>query len=249
MSQGSEKQRIDDVLLNWRGQMVPDMRGLTVKVAEAMDRKLAEGISIDSAVEVLVSCGMPVDTVKAVAVERRRQVQAALDAQRPKPKPRPAEPATGYQQVATRVASVVESMPTDDALVLLSGRTKGTPALVKLTERQRAEFKSVLAMAKQTGDDHMIDAVHRWVAPHVETAIADSEILAERLKVDGFETSDVDDGGVLVREAKTSRAYVVDPVGMTCTCPRYVYGGFAHLGLACEHILAARTAANEEGSE
>jgi len=248
MTNTDDRKRIDDVLLNWKGQMVPDMRGLTERVAEVMDRKLAEGVSIDSAVEILAGCGLPIDTIKAVADERRRQVRAAIAAEMPKPRPTPAEPPVGYQQVATRIASIVDEMPTEEVVVLLAGRSKSTPALVRLTDRQRAEFKSVVAMAKQTGDGHMVDAIHRWVAPHVETAIADSEILAKRLASDGYHISYADDdGSVLVREDKTNNAYVVDPVGMTCTCSRYIYGGFAHAGLACEHILIARAASHGGG--
>lgn len=250
MPDRNEQKRIDDVLLNWRGQMVPDMRGMTERVAQAMDRKLAEGVSIDAAVEILVGCGMPLDTVKLVAEERRRQVLAAAAALHPKPTPPPAEPPTRYADVANKVAAIVDDMPTDEVIVVLAGRSKSTPALVRLTDRQRAEFRSVVAMAKQTGDGHMVEAIHKWVAPHVETAIADSEILARRLAAEGYHRSYPDeDGSVLVREDKTNNAYTVDPVGMTCTCSRYVYGGFAHAGLACEHILLARASEGPRSQE
>jgi len=236
----------DDILLNWTGSLQPDMRSETERVAELMDRKLAEGISISSAVEIIAGAGYPIETVKRVAEARRRQILASTREKAVDPQQAPSPPAN-YADVEGHIHKIVMGMSPDDAITVLSGRTKNSPALVRLTEKERPKFRSVVAVASQVGDERTLGEVDRWVGPYVETAIVDSEILAKKLAEDEHTAVDDNGDGTYVVQDSEGHRSAVDLGAMSCTCSRYVFGSFAHTGLACEHILHV-TAVTGEGS-
>jgi hypothetical protein len=230
----------DDILLNWKGSLIPDMRGETERVAELMDKKLKEGISIDSAVEIIAVGGFPMDVVKRVAEARRQSIIAANTPTPSDPEYVP-EPPSSYADVAPRVRALVMSMPSDDVLNVLAGKNRRFPSLVVLTEKERKSFRNIVATAANVEDETTLEEIDRWVGPHIETAILDSEILAKKLASDeGTKVEDVGDGTYVVEDSEGRRASV-DPKTMTCTCSRYVFGSFAHTGLACEHILCVKS--------
>lgn len=232
---------LDDILLNWKGSLIPDMRGETERVAELMDKKLKEGISIDSAVEIIAAGGFPVETVKRVAEARRREIIAANTPKPSDPEYVP-QPPTCYTDVAPRVRSLVLAMPAEDVLNLLAGRSKNSPSLVRLTENERKSFRNIVATAAHVEDEASLSEIDRWVGPHIETAIVDSEILATKLAADErTKVEDAGDGTYVVEDADGRRA-AVDMGALSCTCSRYVFGSFAHTGLACEHILCVKAA-------
>ena len=232
---------LNDILLNWKGSLIPDMRGETERVAELMDRKLSEGISIDSAVEIISAGGYPIETVKRVAEARRREIIAANTPKPSDPEYIPVIPRS-YADVATHIRRLVMAMPAEDVLNLLSGRTKSSPSLIRLTEKERKQFRSIVAMAKTNDDMGTYAEIDRWVGPHIETAIVDTEILAKRLaENEQTRVEEVGDGTYVVEDANGLRS-AVDMSSMSCTCSRYVFGSFAHTGLACEHILCVRAA-------
>jgi len=236
---------MDDILLNWKGSLIPDMRGETEKVAELMDRKLREGISIDSAVEIISVGGYPMEVVKRVAEARRREIVAANTPKPSDPEYVPEPPKT-YADVAPRMRALVLAMPAEDIVNLLVGKSKNSPSLVRLTEKERRSFRNIVATAAQVDDDASLAEIDRWVRPHFETAIVDSEILATKLA--GDERTTVEDTGddTYIVEDADGRRSAVDLSTMSCTCSRYVFGSFAHTGLACEHILCVRAAVGDE---
>ena len=236
---------IDDILLNWKCSMTPDMRGETERVAELMDRKIEEGISINSAVEIIAAGGFPIEVVKRVAESRRQEIIKANAPQPGGPDHTPQPPKT-YADVSPAVRTLVASVPAEDVLNILAGKSKGFPSLVRLTEKERRSFRSIVATAAQVDDESAMEEVDRWVGPHIETAIVDSEILARKLAAN--ERTSIEDAGngiYIVEDADEKRS-AVDLSNMSCTCPRYVFGSFAHTGLACEHILCVKATVGEK---
>lgn len=222
-----------DTIFNWTNRLMPNRQESMVKISERLDGLCEQGFSLDQAVDLLVGEGEDLDAVKDVVAIKssgtRREVETRVAKRIP----------GTYEDVRDRVEQFVLSTPPAEVLSVFAGASRNDRhSMMRTSDRQRGEFEFALRRVASSSSPNAIDEVHGIIQPYVSNAILETQLLARRAEEEGrYRFAEVGDGTIRVKDGDD--VYRVDPVNVTCTCSRYVLGGFNHIGLACEHVVEA----------
>ncbi len=135
---------------------------------------------------------------------------------------------------------------------ILTGGGRTSMAIANFSNRDASNLDAMLRMARtsRNSDPRVMATIHDVLEPHVQNAIIDTEILSREAQEKGnIKIAFAGDRQSAVA-SDLNGSHRVDLRYDTCTCPRYVLGGFRHLGLVCEHIVEAqRQSAGDNWSE
>ena len=221
-----------DAIYNWSNHLIPNTRGHIERIASKINTRLAEGFSVDEAVDLLIGEGENLSTVEEVVnytLDQAKENDVVKESRTKGKIP------VKYADIQDDIASLMKEMKAEEFISVFASKN----SLMNLSEKKQDEFKELVWYAKRHTEDRRLTAeVHSYIQPYVEQAIQDSQILAkEAADKDLFKFKKTAEN--IYRVKDDNNTYQTDIANRTCTCPRYVLCGFNLLGLTCEHILAA----------
>jgi len=224
-----------EMLLNWtkKTSPAPNMQESMEKIAQIMDKKIEEGISISGAIEIIAATtSFPFEAIKRVGETRQQEINIAMmgdDFEEGDNFPK------NYDDVASQIHELIQSESPEFVTEILGGIEDDYPSVIDFAEdTDRKSFVKLVAMAKN--NKNALNGLDDKIRDSVDAAIEDSQILAQKLVDGNTEVEENNDGNYIVKNDDTDQCSV-NMNAKTCTCPRYTLGGFKYLGLACEHIL------------
>lgn len=221
-----------------------DTRSNYERLAESLVTSMSKGLTLQESVELLVGEGHDDQQVRVAAAIVERSVRQAYA-----PEPEASPVPSSYDDVRDRVEEMIQDFGPADTVDILAGENHGYE-LYRTSDKNRMRLEETLRYAMKAEDPRAIEEVHQTLKPHLEHAITASQMLAKQGVESGvFKFAETSEGVYRVKDS--GQQYEVKLAELSCTCPRYVLGGFNHVGLVCEHVIAARNlfdpaAANEE---
>lgn len=229
---------MEEWLMNWTNSVYPDRKSKIEKARKLFAEMIDEGYSAIDASEMLIGNGVADEKMSDEILFETFGMKSTGDIKRV---PR------HYADVKDKVEKIVLSMPSSDVIGLIVGNGRNRFSIGRMSKKETEDFSSLVRMAKaQRGENPMvINAIHSILESHIQNSIMDTEIKAkENISIEWS------DDGMTATASDEHGNHRVSLKDDSCTCDRYVLGGFKHLGLMCEHVLEAnRIAAGENWGE
>ena len=220
----------EEWVLNWTNSIYPDRKRRKDRARQMFAKLIDEGYSVVDASELLVGNGVA-DINMADEMIAEASGISVDEPHRTIPR--------HYADVRDRIERVIVSLPSQEVMNIMVGDGRNRFAVGKLSKREVSDLDSLLRLARSQrgGDQRVMDAIHSAIESHVQNAILDTEALA------GGEISfDWSGDGMTATASDWHGSYRISMKDDSCTCDRYVLGGFKHLGLMCEHVMSAHKA-------
>ena len=216
----------EEWILNWTNSVYPNRQAKINNVREKFSQLIEEGYSAIDASELLIASGeADVDMSDEIFSEFIGDLSTAEN-KRVIPR--------HYSDVREKVEDLVKNMSAADVMNIISGNRY---AIGRFSKREAADLDSLLRLARsQRGEDkRIVEAIHSSLESHIQNAILDTDLMSEEQEFSMRWASD----GLTALASDDHGTYRVSLKDNSCTCDRYVMGGFKHLGLMCEHVVAA----------
>lgn len=210
-----------------------DTRSNYERLANALMGSMSKGLTLHESMDLLAGDGFDSHQIKVAASIVERSIKQALA-----PEPEVSSFPKSYDDVRDRVESMIDEFGVSETVNILAGNNHGFE-LYRTSEKSRMRLEETLRYASKSEDPRVLEEVHAALKPHVEHAISASHMIAKQA-ADGeiFKFAEASNGSYEVKDGKNKYAVRLDD--LSCTCPRYVLGGFNHIGLVCEHVIAAK---------
>lgn len=220
----------EEYIMNWTNSIHPDRQAKMRRARELFSQMVEEGYSAVEASEMLVGKGVADVPMADELISESVGMVAAGETRRI---PR------HYSDIRGRIEKLALSLPSSEFLQIITGDGHNRFAIGRLSKREASDLDALLRLARtQRGrDPRVIESIHSSIESHVQNAMLDTEMMAgEEMSIDWSE-----DGmtALATDDIGTHRVSLKDD---SCTCDRYILGGFRHLGLMCEHVVAANKA-------
>lgn len=210
-----------------------DTRSNYERLAGALMESMNSGLTLHESVDYLVGEGHDGGQVKIAASIVERSIKQALA-----PEPQTSPIPTSYDDVRDKVEDMIVEFGPTETVNILAGQSHGYE-IYRTSEKSKMRLEETLRYAMKSEDPRAIEEVHATLRSHVDHAITASRMLA-RQATDGGLFSFSERGEDVYDVRDSGHTYQVRLSSLSCTCPRYVLGGFNHLGLSCEHVIATR---------
>ena len=220
----------NEFLYNWQNELSD---GTSERISSSIQSLVKSGYSLERAKDLIISSGESLEEVNEVFSsweESLKTAQVVSEGGFP----------MSYDDVKDDVEKLVRDMSSDDFVDLIA--CSGRKTMVRVSHRKEDDLRALVRIVKaRLNDEFVMEELHGILRPHVEAAIHDSRGLSKDSDISITEG----EGDSFIAD-DDGRSYILHLSSRTCTCPRFVFGGFAHLGIPCEHIIVARRSLTPE---